>query len=330
MTSWRQFQPNRPNALKSTGARTEEGKRILKTARTARKSATGRAHLQWSPAAFPTQHSRQLARAPLCDIVSNDLRRQFPHSGSRMTDASCPKRLAEREVHVSYMALDSVAPTVWPRWSQMLDDSERDAAARFVFEADRQHYIAAHALTRTMLSSFACPRPQAWRFVAGAHGKPAIHPDIPHRGIEHNLSHTRGAVACAVTLDHPIGIDIENTERANCNLDIANTYFAADEIAQLRAADPAQQRDMFFTLWTLRKAYIKAIGLGMNIALDQFAFSLTPLRIRFGPALAEDPGWQFQVFRPTEQHILSVAIRAFGTAHVHLREPQPDDIRTPT
>ena len=56
-----------------------------------------------------------------------------------MTEAPCPKRLAEREVHVWYMALDNVAPTVWAQWRQMLDESERDAAARFVFEADRRH-----------------------------------------------------------------------------------------------------------------------------------------------------------------------------------------------
>src|SRR5437773_10842015 len=125
------------------------------------------------------------------------------------------------EAHVWYMVLDHVPLDAYHHWSDLLDDAERAAAARFYHDIDRQQYIAAHALLRTMLFRCTGLSPSAWRFVTGAKGKPAVHPDIPHPRLQFNLSHTRGAVACAVTLDHPIGIDVENIKRPTYNSDIA-------------------------------------------------------------------------------------------------------------
>ncbi len=92
----------------------------------------------------------------------------------------------------------------------LLDGEERDRASRFVFERDRAHFVAAHALKRRMLTSVCGGDPTSWAFVKGRNGKPALagrlHPFF-------NISHCRGLVACAVSPRIEVGIDVEPVDR---------------------------------------------------------------------------------------------------------------------
>ncbi|HMF61025.1 MAG TPA: 4'-phosphopantetheinyl transferase superfamily protein, partial [Vicinamibacterales bacterium] len=213
-----------------------------------------------------------------------------------------------------WLALADTPDHAWSRWTTMLDDEERARAARFVFERDRHQFIAAHALLRILLQKLAGGPAGAWRFTVGPHGKPSLHPDHRLGRIAFNISHTRGAVACAMTLDHDIGVDIEDLERPGRLLEIAHTYFAPDELIILRSAPPADQRSVFLRLWTLKEAYIKAHGDGLSLPLDRFAFVLSPPAIAFAPGFPDDPAvWQFATLTPTASHILSVAVRHGGT-----------------
>lgn len=212
------------------------------------------------------------------------------------------------------MALDDTPEHAWGRWATLLDDDERARAARFVFERDRHQFIAAHALLRLLLQELAGGPAGAWRFTAGSHGKPALHPDHGLGHLAFNITHTRGAVACAMTLDHDIGVDIEDVDRRGRLLEVADAYFAPDELILLRRAPPSAQRGIFFRLWTLKEAYIKAHGDGLSLPLDRFAFSLSPPAIAFAPGSADDPAaWQFTSLTPTVAHILSLAVRHGGT-----------------
>ncbi|MCW5735063.1 MAG: 4'-phosphopantetheinyl transferase superfamily protein [Enhydrobacter sp.] len=117
-----------------------------------------------------------------------------------------------------------------------------------------------------------------------------------------------------MTLDHDIGVDIEGVDRRGRLLEIADAYFAPDELILLRNAPPAAQRSIFFRLWTLKEAYIKAHGDGLSLPLDRFSFSLSPPVIAFAPGFPDDPAvWQFATESPTPTHIMSVAVRHGGT-----------------
>lgn len=196
----------------------------------------------------------------------------------------------------------------------VLDEEERARAARFVHAHDRHQFIAAHALLRLLLQHVAGRPASTWRFTSSSHGKPALHADHRLGRLAFNISHTRGAVACAMTLDHAIGVDIEEVQRRGRLIEIADAYFAPDELVTLRATPAAAQRAVFFRLWTLKEAYIKAHGDGLSLPLDQFAFSLSPPRIAFAAGSGDDPAaWQFSTLTPTATHILSLAVRHGGT-----------------
>jgi 4'-phosphopantetheinyl transferase len=163
----------------------------------------------------------------------------------------------------------------------MLDDNERRRADGFHFAVDREAFTAAHALTRAMLSEVTGKPTAAWRFAEGEYGRPELASCCAIDGLRFNISHTRGLVTCAVAY-RDVGVDVESADRA-VDLDLADTVFAPEEALVLKSAPPALQRDLFFRLWTLKEAFIKATGEGLNRPLGSFSFTLGPVRIRLHP-----------------------------------------------
>ncbi|NTG47856.1 4'-phosphopantetheinyl transferase superfamily protein [Agrobacterium rhizogenes] len=215
--------------------------------------------------------------------------------------------MAKDEVVVWWMRTDD-AERHLPQLEALLDDTERAHAARFHFQRDRSSYIAAHALGRSLLSTYAGGDPTSWRFTTGDHGKPEV--ISPHSGprLRLNLSHTHGLAAAVLTLDHDVGIDVEWLDRKPA-IDLAAHFFAPAECAHLAGVAPELAHEVFLTFWTLKEAYVKAIGKGLAQPLNSFALILDPLSIRFDDELAGDPAhWLLRRFQPTCDHLMALAL----------------------
>lgn len=230
--------------------------------------------------------------------------------------------LGEDHVRVSWLPTTQVAAAAWPRLLDLLDEPERQRADRFHFERDRQCYVAAHALLRGTLSRLATATsagappgtspvaPRDWRFTVDGYGKPELIPRPGQPRLRVNLSHTRGLAAVAVTLERDVGIDVEWTERGTLTLDLADRFFAPAECAALAVLEPHRTKEALFAFWTLKEAYIKAVGLGLSLPLDAFAFTLDPLGIAFSERIADRPqDWYFRRFRPGPEHAMALAVR---------------------
>lgn len=220
-------------------------------------------------------------------------------------------------VHVDLLRTDD--PTALARldaYRLLLTDDEQARMARFVFENDRRAFLLTRALVRTTLSRYAAVAPADWRFIANTHGRPDI-ADRPAGvpDLRFNLSHTNGLIACAVTMEREVGVDVEHVQRVLTH-DIASRFFAPSEVEDLHALPASEQARVFFDYWTLKESYIKARGFGLALPLGDFAFTLRPDKaptIRFEPSLPDDPeSWQFAQDWPTPDHRLAVAVRRHG------------------
>lgn len=198
------------------------------------------------------------------------------------------------------------------RHGALLDRQDNIKLARFRNRDKREEFIHSRALVRTVLAACVGSDPRELRFVEGEHGKPALVDDVagPWR---FNLSHADGLIACAVTRDHDVGVDVEAHDRRGTLLDIASRFFAPSELAELHSHSRATQRERFFTYWTLKEAWLKARGTGMTLPLRGFAIDLEhdggPIGIRFTPEIDDDPAhWSFASLQPSRRHRLSVAL----------------------
>lgn len=222
------------------------------------------------------------------------------------------------KVEIWWMRLDAIASDDWQGLGAMLDDDDRQRAGRFTHDQGRRTYVAAHALARALLSSWQ-PRPaNDWRFVIDGRGKPEVVVPAGAPRLRLNLSHTNGLVAAALCLDHDVGVDVEFLGRKADCLALGRRFFAPSECAILRAVPPHRLMETFLSLWTLKEAYVKAIGKGLAQALDRFAFTLHPPAITFVQADDDDAAhWLFRQQRVGEDHLLAVA----------LHHPQPQKVK---
>ncbi len=218
--------------------------------------------------------------------------------------------LAPENVRLRWLRIEDLETQPVERWSGLLSASEQARATRFRHPADRAAYVAAHALLRHMLSEALGGYPRAWAFETGRSGKPAL--AVAHRRprLHFNISHTRGLVACAIA-GVPVGVDVEASDGDVPSAVAAR--FAPGERAMLAKAADAEYRTMFFRLWTLKEAYLKATGEGLSGRLDSPAFQLDPLRVMFSPregapAAPDNPAaWQFFECLPGDGHRLALA-----------------------
>ncbi|MDE6665820.1 MAG: 4'-phosphopantetheinyl transferase superfamily protein [Ruminococcus sp.] len=107
----------------------------------------------------------------------------------------------------------------------------------------------------------------------GEHGKPFLteYPDI-----KYNMSHADGIAVCLMT-DRECGVDCEGIRPYRPN--VVKRAFSENEKKLIENA-PENERDLlFFRLWTLKEAYVKAIGIGISYPLNTVEFSFEGNRI---------------------------------------------------
>jgi len=209
-------------------------------------------------------------------------------------------------IELRHAPVDGITPGLLA----LLSEEERAKADRFMFPHDRDCYVAAHALLRATLSDYFARPPQDWTFVTGAWGKPRVDANDGSGRLSFNLSHTRGWVAVAVALDREVGVDVERIALARADEEVARQLFAPAEFADFQQEPEAGRADAFFDYWTLKEAYIKAVGLGVALPLKDFAFTRDPLRIGFAPTLDDTPSrWLFRRFRPAPDIAMALAAR---------------------
>jgi 4'-phosphopantetheinyl transferase len=222
--------------------------------------------------------------------------------------------LAPGEARVFYAwSAPLTSPELSERCRVLLSDEEQARAQRFRFVEDQQTYLLAHALTRSLLAELCGVAPRALRFENGAHGRPELAWPERTPPLRFNLSHTRGLVACAVALEHDVGVDVEHADRRVDIDQLARSVFSDAERAALARLEGDARRARFFELWTLKEAYIKAVGKGLALRLQAISLELDALpvpRIAFAAPVEDDPqAWSLHVERPGPGHTLAVALR---------------------
>jgi len=93
--------------------------------------------------------------------------------------------------------------------------------------------------------------------------------------LQFNISHSKGFALFAFTLHNQVGIDIEYIRKDFSYEEIAPQFFSKKENIVLSALPKERQREAFFTCWTRKEAFIKAVGEGFSFPLDKFDVDIT-------------------------------------------------------
>ena len=203
-------------------------------------------------------------------------------------------------------------PTLNESVGHLLGDEEMTRMERFRFPEHRRLYLVSHLLLRTTLSRYSDLLPNAWRFINNDHGKPRLDPDAGLIPLSFSLSHTKGLSVVGVTREGEIGADVEQADRSVHAAELSRRFFSPEEAAALEKLPPGLLQAQFPLYWTLKEAYIKALGRGLSHPLDSFSFHLTgerPHRIGFSAQEPQDPEiWRFALIEPRPQSVAAVCV----------------------
>lgn len=102
-------------------------------------------------------------------------------------------------------------------------------------------------------------------FCNNEYGKPFL----KDKSIFFSISHSCQWVSVAVDRKN-LGIDIEKIR--DVNLNVAKRFFSPDEFEDMMKT--SDKIDYFFTLWTLKESYVKALGMGLHVPLNSFTIKI--------------------------------------------------------
>lgn len=247
---------------------------------------------------------RDASRSPLNPANQN--------TDVEQTASSSPLDIDRGRVDLWYTFLDGVTdPELLAGYKALLGPEEVARHDRFVFPKSRHQYLVARALVRTALSQYVDVAPAAWSFATNEHGKPSVASPAGCR-LRFNPSHTAGLAVCAVTADREIGVDVESIKPDFATAGIVNHFFAPEEIASLDQATGDARQVRFFQLWTLKEAFLKAVGLGLSLPLKDFAISLPdagPPQVLFhASGLGNAAEWDFSQVRFDSRYQIALAL----------------------
>ncbi len=197
----------------------------------------------------------------LPDIVS-----WKPHPG--------PYIVAPEQVDLWLARLDTFGD-VERRYMSLLSLDELERASSFRFDSHRDAFCIGRGLLRLILARYLSVAPQKIYLQYSAYGRPAL--GGKEAGVlEFNLAHSGEWVLYAISLPRRIGVDIERVQTRDDLMQLAQSFFASEEIQSLLALPAEQRASAFYACWTRKEAFIKALGKGLSYPLDGFCVSVAP------------------------------------------------------
>jgi len=118
---------------------------------------------------------------------------------------------------------------------------------------------------RHLLGAYTSSPPHLIELEAADSGKPRM---VGHDAPQFSIAHTDGLGVVAIAA-RTVGIDVQHCD-PDLNIDaVARQSFSATEISALRALPDADRRAAFFRTWCRKEAYLKAIGTGWRLRLNE-------------------------------------------------------------
>lgn len=180
----------------------------------------------------------------------------------------CGRSLARGEVQLWWASVRE--STTWiEKYERLLDDEERERAARFRVEAARRRFVTGHVMLRRVLSAVTGVEPGRLCFAFGAHGKPRLLDGGPY----FNLAHSGDAVVLSVA-DDEVGVDVEELRPLATTDRLARRICTPRELGDLLALGPSPRGGALLRLWTAKEAVLKALGSGIRGSMRSIEVSL--------------------------------------------------------
>jgi 4'-phosphopantetheinyl transferase len=233
-------------------------------------------------------------------------------------------------IDILLIDITSVIPSILSKGVASLCFDEKLKVDRFKRDDDRKRSAMSLLLQHYAIEKeFECSRSE-YKILRTREGKPYLSTTKTWHGVwNYNVSHHGKYVALASSPTYAVGVDIVEiairkswTKSVVEYIDMFSSHFTPRERSwQTQGQSDHEVLRRFFINWSLKEAYIKAIGLGLQVELGTLDFFISSpgatgaggggegsaaLRIDNTP----QPQWSFLFRHIDPSHIISVALSA--------------------
>ncbi len=213
--------------------------------------------------------------------------------------------LPDEEVHLWCAQLQEPAAHLLAT----LSDNERERAQRFRFARDRDQFVTARGMLRSILAQYLNTAPASLQFGYEPNGKPYLTTTSGTRSpLCFNVSHTHGLALYGMAWHRALGVDVELVRAELADDLTAQQFLSPSELQVFRQLPQPLQPTAFFNSWTCKEAYLKALGAGLSVAPDTVAVEWDEKAIlRWIEVSAAAAPWSLWQFVPQPGYVGALA-----------------------
>ena len=153
---------------------------------------------------------------------------------------------------------------------------ESTRARAYRQEEDRCRFLVGRGMLRVLLGGYLGRPTKDVPIVSGAMGKPVLPPATNPGEWQFNVAHSGKWILAAIARRRRVGVDVERI-RPMLDLEpLAERCCSPRERQIFKALPEDEKQTAFFRCWTRKEAYMKGLGLGLEIPLDALEVSFTP------------------------------------------------------
>lgn len=213
--------------------------------------------------------------------------------------------------------------------SSYIQPEEKLRISKYVFQNDAKSSLIGRLMLRKYVHTSTSMPYEEVRFARDDRGKPYLlgSGDLP---INFNVSHQGDYVVLAGNTGSNIGIDVMKIEPpVNKNIPeffrLMNRQFSSHEWNTIRSfRTEMEQIACFYRLWCLKESYVKNIGLGITVPLQEISFSIKTKKLNVGEIISDTTLYERNVLKQDwvfEETLLDAVHAVAVSSRVERRDP---------
>ena len=151
-----------------------------------------------------------------------------------------------------------------------LNEEEQERCRQYPLPDPRRRFALCRAALRAILCRQLGCSNERLSFGSSDYGKPFALVDEKPATISLNLSHSRKHGLIALVPHGRLGVDVEECVPRKDFDEMSEAVFGPHEQSALACVRGRDRVQLFFRLWTIKEALIKALGLGFTLDVSQF------------------------------------------------------------
>ncbi|KAF2896343.1 hypothetical protein ILUMI_09850 [Ignelater luminosus] len=206
-----------------------------------------------------------------------------------------------------------------------IQSEEKDRLAKFVFNKDFKSSLVGRLMMRKFINQITSTPYNEIKFGRDDKGKPILINPAPDKTIKlaFNVSHHGNYVVLAGEVGNSLlGVDVMKLEYSGTKslseyFRIMKRPFADMEWAEIKGSgSEKEQIAMFCRHWCLKESYVKAIGVGITINLQDICFKINTPVLKKDSLVADTElfvsnikqNWRFEESLIDNEHCVAVAL----------------------